>query len=89
MLILKKKKINLNLTGEKLNLNKLLKSENNNKFNIDFDIDINELTLTGNPIYKPQIRGNIKSDNFENFFFKNIQQNDIHEIKIETKNNKK
>ena len=86
---IKKKKINLNLTGKKLNLNKLLKSENNNKFNIDFDFDINELTLTGNPIYKPQIRGKINRDNFENFFFKNIQQNDIHEIKIETKNNRK
>lgn len=65
----------IDLTGEKLNISKFLKSKNFSS-DIDFDFDVISLTLDQKEINKPTVKGSIRNQMYEYLVFK---QNYINE----------
>ena len=77
----------INLTGEKLNISKFLKSKNFSR-NIDFDLDVSSLTLDQKEINGPTVKGSIRNRMYEYLVFKQKYTNEngnkiIHRIEID------
>ena len=83
----------INLTGEKLNISKFLKSKNFSR-DIDFEVDVISLTLDKEEIKKPTVKGSIRNKMYEYLVFKQNYTNEngnkiTHRIEIEDEFGKK